>query len=286
MRIGCCISDLEQLPVLQAAGADQCELQVVRLAAASDSDFEHLARALSESAVQAHACNVLLPGELAVVGDSVDEARIAAYLERAMPRLQRLGVRLVVVGSGRSRTVPAGFDHRRALDQFESFLRRAAGIAGGHGVVLALEPLRRAETNLINRVTEGQAFLCERGLDQVQLLADLYHMREEGEPLEVVAGCAHLLAHVHVAGAGRRPPGPADADLAELVARLQAAGYDAGCSVECRWSDFASEAPDALAHLRRLAETKEASSPLSPRRARHASLLRGTLPHEGGVRKL
>jgi sugar phosphate isomerase/epimerase len=257
MRIGCCISDAMQLPVLQAAGADQCELQVVRLAAASDSDFEHLTHALSESAVQAHACNVLLPGELALVGPAVDEARIAAYLERAMRRLERLGVRVVVVGSGRSRTAPVGFDNRRALDQFDSFLRMAATIAGGHGVVLALEPLRSAETNLINRVAEGQAFLRERGLDEVRLLADLYHMREEGEPLRVVAGCSDLLAHVHVAGAGRRPPSPADDDLPEFLALLRAAGYDAGCSVECRWSDFASEAPAALAHLRRLAESGE-----------------------------
>ncbi len=257
MRVGCCISDAGLLPVLEAARADYCKLPVTRLAAASDPDFDQLVSLFAGSAVQPYACNVLLPGDLAVVGQAVDEARIAGYLERAMQRLERLGTRVAVVGSGRSRAVPAGFDGRRALDQFESVLRSAAAIAGSHGVVLALEPLRRAETNLINSVAEGAAFLRERGLGEVRLLADLYHMREEGEPPEVVAGCADLLAHVHVAGAARRPPGPADDDLADFVARLRAAGYEEGCSVECRWSDFASEAPEALAHLRGLAEAAE-----------------------------
>lgn len=254
MKIGCCISDAVLLPVLQSARADYCELPVAHLAAAPDSDFEQLSRLLQEDGVPPYACNVFLPGELAVVGPDVEEARIAAYLEGALQRLERLGTQVVVVGSGRSRAVPAGFDSRRALDQFESFLRQAAAIAGRHGVVLALEPLRTAETNLLNRVSEGAAFLRERDVGGVRLLADLYHMREEGEPLEVLAGCADLLVHVHVAGAGRRPPGPSDGDLAEFVSRLRAAGYGAGCSVECQWSDFASEAPEALAHLRGLAE--------------------------------
>ncbi len=253
MRVGCCIADAALLPVLEAARIDYCELPVARLAA-PDADFDQLTRLLQESAVPPYACNVLLPGELAIVGPAVDEARIAAYLERAMQRLERLGTQVVVVGSGRSRTVPAGFNRRRAADQFEAFLRKASAVAGEHGVVLALEPLRAAETNLVNRVSEGEAFLRERDVDGVRLLADLYHMREEGESLDVLDGCADLLTHVHVAGAGRRPPGPADGDLAEFVTRLRAAGFDAGCSVECHWSDFASEAPGALAHLRAVVE--------------------------------
>ncbi len=233
--------------------ADFCELPVARLAALSDADFDQLAHLLSEGAIPPYACNIFLPGDLAVVGHAVDEAQIAGYLERALRRLEQLGTRLVVVGSGRSRTVPPGFDWRRALDQFEWFLRKAAAIAGDHGVTLALEPLGQAETNLITRVSDGAAFLRERGIDKVRLLADLYHMSEEGEPLDVVSACSDLLAHVHVAGTGRKPPGPTDLDLAAFVARLRAAGYDAGCSVECTWSDFALEAPPALAHLRRLA---------------------------------
>jgi D-psicose/D-tagatose/L-ribulose 3-epimerase len=253
MKIGCCIREATLLPVLEASGADFCELPVARLAALSDPDFDQLAHLLSETAVPPYACNIFLPGELAVVGPAVDKAQIAGYLERAMRRLEQLGTRLVVVGSGRSRTVPPGFDWRRALDQFEWFLRKAAAIAGDHGVTLALEPLGQAETNLITRVSDGAAFLRERGIDKVRLLADLYHMSEEGEPLDVVSACSDLLAHVHVAGTGRKPPGPTDLDLAAFVARLRAAGYDAGCSVECTWSDFALEAPPALAHLRRLA---------------------------------
>lgn len=253
MKLGCCIADQAQLAVLEDASSDYCELPVASTVMTDSLVFEELLGRLQRSPLLAPACNVFLPGELKVVGPVIDQERLHDYVRTAFGRMTRLGVSVVVVGSGRSRAVPEGFSPERALDQFEAFLRTAAEEAAAHGIVISLEPLRRAETNLLNSVEEGAAFIRERHLDRVRLLADLYHMREEGESLDVLEGCADLLVHTHVAGAGRRPPGPGDADLGAFFGRLGAAGYEGRCSIECQWSDFAAEAPRALAHLRAIA---------------------------------
>jgi sugar phosphate isomerase/epimerase len=250
MRLGCCISGGDQLAVLEGAGAGYCELPVARALMESDEAFEQLAARLGESPVPALACNVFLPGGLKVVGPDVDAARLQRYVETALARMERIGAGVLVVGSGAARTVPEGFDRERALAQFEGLLREVARRGAGHGVTVVLEPLRPAETNLLNTVAESAAFLSERDAGPARLLADLYHMREQGESLDVLGATVDLLAHVHVAGVGRGRPGPDAEDLEPFLRELCRAGYAGDCSIECGWKDFAAEAPLGLEHMR------------------------------------
>jgi len=158
---------------------------------------------------------------------------------------------MLVVGSGAARTVPDGFDMARAREQFAGFLRRVAEEAAGHGVTVVLEPLRPAETNLLNTVAESGAFLREHDTGPARLLADLYHMREQGESMEALGD--DLLAHVHVAGVGRGAPASDAADIEPFLRALCQAGFAGDCSIECNWKDFAAEAPGALAYTRSVA---------------------------------
>lgn len=251
IRLGCCISDPALAGVIGDV-ADYCELPVASVV--MPGDVEAIGRRLEEAGCAAVAANVLLPGELKVVGAEVDEARVDAYVAEAAGRLERLGVRRVVFGSGRARAIPDGFERARALDQLEAFVRRAAARMDQHGVTLVIEPLRAAESNVLNTVGEAAAFVRERGLAPARVLADLYHMREEAEGLDALDAAADLLAHTHVAGRERRPPGPGDDDVGDFLRRLHAAGYEGGCSIECRWDDFGAQAPAALVHLRGEAE--------------------------------
>lgn len=250
MRLGCCISGEDQLATLEGA-ADYCELPVARALMESDGDFERLAARLGESPVPALACNVFLPARLKVVGPDVAAGALAGYVTAALRRMERIGARTLVVGSGAARTVPDGFDRERALEQFAGFLRGVAEEAAGHGVTVVLEPLRPEETNLLNTVAESGAFLREHDTGPARLLADLYHMREQGESMDSLAD--RLLAHVHVAGVGRGSPAPDAEDIGPFLRALHDAGYAGDCSIECNWKDFAAEAPAALDHMRSVA---------------------------------
>jgi sugar phosphate isomerase/epimerase len=253
MRLGCCISGEDQLAPIEGS-ADYCELPVARALMESDEGFERLASRLGASPVPALACNVFLPATLKVVGPDVDAGALARYVATALARMERVGARVLVVGSGAARTIPDGFDRERALEQFAGFLGDVAVRAADHGVTVVLEPLRPAETNLLNTVAESAAFLRERDTGPARLLADLYHMREQAESMAVLGETADLLAHVHVAGVGRGGPAPDAEDLEPFLRALHDAGYTGDCSIECNWKDFAAEAPGALAHTRAAAE--------------------------------
>ena len=203
--------------------------------------------------------NVLLPGSLKIVGPAVDLGALAAYAETAFARVAALGGTLCVFGSGGARTIPAGWDPVEGRRQFVAACRVLVPIAATHGVTLALEPLRRAETNLINSVTDGLALLDEVGDERLAILADLFHMVEEGEDVSVVRAAGSQLAHVHVAAQGTRTLPAAATDGAVTAAffrELHAIGYDRRVSIECQWEDVAALG-ESLAFLR---ETWQAMS--------------------------
>ena len=238
MRVGCCVSDRSRLDAADRGGADYAEVPVASWVMAGGD-------ALDGPALPALAANVFLPSDLRLLGPSTDAARLDAYVREAMDRLAHLGVRTLVFGSGEARAIPAEMSRAAALDGLERFLRAAGGRARDAGITLVLEPLRSAETNVWTSVREAGRFLRDRDVPGVRLLADLFHMREEGEGMDAIAEFGDLLAHAHVAGPDRRPPRD-DAELRAFLGALEAAGYAGDCSIECRWNEFAAEVGPAV----------------------------------------
>lgn len=250
MKLGCCISSADQLPVLAAAGADYCELPLARMVmGVAEPELEALRAALAET-VPARACNVFLPPELRVVGPGVDARALEGYVTAALERAGRLGVAMLVFGSGRSRNVPEGFGRERAIEQLAAFLDATGARCERAGVALALEPLGAAESNLINSVGEGASFLARWRPRGTRLLADLYHMMEENEPLSAIDEYADLIVHTHVADSGRAAPGTGTYPIAEFFQKLRANNYQGKCSIECRWDDFTAQIGPAMAAVR------------------------------------
>jgi sugar phosphate isomerase/epimerase len=156
-----------------------------------------------------------------------------------------------VYGSSGSRNVPDGYSRDKANDEIVSFLKIIAGPAKLHGVAIAIEPLGRAECNIINTVDEGVEIAQRVGLpQQITVLADLYHMLCNGESLASVQRAASLglLSHVHVAcGRDRHSPRPEDIDtLREFLSYAKQAPVVPRCSLECRLVDFEHDAHVAL----------------------------------------
>jgi len=254
MKFGCCVDGFDQVGALEAAGADYCELPVAGGVMANGEDgrarfFEEIARCR----VKPLGYYILFPRTLPLVGSSADEAAIRRYSVEAVDRMSAAGGRTVVFGSGRARSIPDGVRREDALDQLERLLRWIVAEAGGRGLVIALEPLCRAESNVFNSIGECAAFVRDRRLDGVRLVADSYHMVEESEPLEAIDAAADLVAHAHVADDARRPPGQGHYDLAAFLRRLRLSGYRGNCSIECNWTDFANEIGPSMGAVRRAA---------------------------------
>ena len=257
MRFGCCVNQ-EQIDIIAQAGFDFCELPARSvLPFEDDAAAMPVLRALEAAPLRPEAFNVLVPAQLPMVGPQADFAALRTYLRRAFERMVRLGGAVVVLGSGAARRIPDGMPRDRALDQLAEALALAADEAGRAGIELALEHLNRGESNVFTGLAECQAFVEERGLGGLRLLADLHHLEVEHEPLSSVTAAGPLLAHVHVADGGRRAPGSGGYDYAGFMDALHAAGYDRRISAECGWDDLQSQAAGALVFMRQSWQTND-----------------------------
>lgn len=251
MRFGCCVSTLEHVQILADAGYDYCELpaRVVQPLDAEAAAVPAL-RAFDAAPLRAEAFNVLVPPQLPLVGAHADLDVLRTYFRQAFGRMVQLGGAVVVLGSGQARHIPDAVPRHAGLDQLANALAVAADEATRAGIVLALEPLNHGECNVFNTLAESRAFITNRNLDDVKLLADLHHIELEREPFAEVIAAAPLLAHVHVADGGRRAPGAGGYDYDGFMAALHKASYDQRISAECGWDDLQMQAAEALIFMR------------------------------------
>lgn len=253
MRAGICV-DADRFAAAKAAGFDYVEVNASKIAAMPDEEFGRTAAAAKDLGLSVAAANIFIPGGIKLVGPEVDKARQEEHVTRTLERLKTLGVRVVVLGSGGARRVPDGFSRDEAFAQLVDFCQRLAPIAGRNGITIAVEPLRRQETNILNTAREGLALVKAVDRPEIKLLVDYYHMTEEGEDPGVILEAGKQLAHVHVANPKGRvyPADAAETNYSAFFANLCKIGYAGGVSVEASTKDFAADAPRALSVVRAL----------------------------------
>jgi D-psicose/D-tagatose/L-ribulose 3-epimerase len=253
MRYGCVIAP-QHIGAAIAAGFDYVELP----ARALEPEGQHgpairaigLALARSQRSIKVEVFSSLLPEDLVVVGPEVDHERLQRYLGRVFTAMWALGGIQVVIGSGAARRVPEGFAHEQAELQFAEALAFIAAQADRNGLDLVLNPLNRAETNLLTTLDDCCRFCSDHNNEQIGLLADSYHLLAEEEPLSIVGECDRLIAHVHVTDSDYLPPGLGSFDFAPFFGSLRAIGYDTRMSLKCIWGDFERQAGPALAFVK------------------------------------
>jgi sugar phosphate isomerase/epimerase len=102
-------------------------------------------------------------------------------------------------------------------------------------------------------VHDGATIVEEVGHPNLQLLADLYHMAEEKEPVANVAEAGKLIRHTHLADRGRVAPGystQGEEDFIGFFRALRQAGYNARCSFEGSFSDMSTQLKPSLDLMR------------------------------------
>lgn len=93
-------------------------------------------------------------------------------------------------------------------------------------VRIALEPINRYETSLINSATEGLELINEVGAENLGLLLDTFHMNiEEPSIEESIKLCGDRIFHFHVADSNRWYPGAGHIDFVSVLTSLYETGY-------------------------------------------------------------
>ena len=181
-----------------------------------------------------------------------DPAIRQAAIERIhdhIPLAARFGA-VIIIGLIRG-VVKPGVERDQAMDWLTEALQHCCQSAWNEGVRLALEPINRYETSLINTVAEGFNLIDAVGMPNFGLLLDTFHMNiEEPRIEESIRACGSRIFHFHVADSNRRHPGAGHLDFRSILRALQETGYEGFVSGEfLPWPDAITAAEKNIAWL-------------------------------------
>ncbi len=254
MKFGVC-GNMKLASVAAQDGYDYMEWSVAELLRPRESEeaFEASFSALKSATPPFQAANSFVPGDLKITGPNVDAPALEAFVRTTMERAARFGLDIIVFGSGGARQIPEGFDRQRAHEQLVTFCRMVGPIAHGHGVTIAVEPLNKAECNVLNTVAECAALVNEVAHPAIRLLVDAYHMMRDGDAFESIVEHGHLLVHAHIATIPSRfAPAAEPCDVAPFFDALKKVRYKGRISIEGKIPHPETELPAALAMMRNL----------------------------------
>jgi sugar phosphate isomerase/epimerase len=149
-------------------------------------------------------------------------------LERLRKHLrlaEKLGAHLIVGGvRGRSSGNPSQQQEQKASMNEAVAVLAAEGRS--LGVTIVIEPINRYETNYINTIDDGLAFIEEIGDTELKLVPDTFHMNiEEGDMTDSLVRAGSRIGYMHFADSNRRPAGQGHTNFVQVLAALVTAGY-------------------------------------------------------------
>ncbi len=252
VRVGYCAS-LAEIDAVKSAGFDYIELRTSEIAALSDADYEKLADKLKQIKLPAPVTYLFIPADIKLTGPQVNQDQQMDYVRKALDRVFKLGTSTVVFGSGSARRYPDGYSKEEALRQLVDFCKRLGPEARKRGITIAIEPLRKEESNIINSLAEGLQLVKAVHDSNIQLNVDYYHLAMEKEDPAVILEAKKYVRHVHTANPQGRvfPLKWEEYNYGPFYQSLRKIGYDKEISIEAQTKDFQHEAPQAIAFVRR-----------------------------------
>jgi D-psicose/D-tagatose/L-ribulose 3-epimerase len=220
-------------PRVAELGFDVIELQVEE---PGQWDPGRAAELIAGHGLATSLCCVMGPGRDLSVADRGVVAATQEYLRGCIDVAERIGS-AVVAGPmyapvGRLWRLGAT-ERERTLQRVAAGLRPLADYAGERGVRLAVEPLNRYETSLINTVEQGLELIELVSSDACGLLLDTFHLNiEERDPSAAASAAGSRIAHLHACGTDRGAPGRDRFDWHGFMGALRGAGYEGSLCIE------------------------------------------------------
>ncbi len=189
--------------------------------------------------------------------------RTRAVIGRLIDLCARMGGRYLVHGSPAQRNPVAGQSVADALARATETWVFAGERAGQAGVTYCIEPLGRAQTQVVNTVAEGAAIVAAAGLSGLRTMLDTSSAgATEGEPLAALIDRwwpSGLLTHVQLNDRNRRAPGQGDDRFGPILAALARQRYDGWLAMEP--FDYQPDGPGcaayAIGYVRGLLEARQ-----------------------------
>ncbi|MED4599230.1 sugar phosphate isomerase/epimerase [Paenibacillus validus] len=211
--------------------------------------------------IQALVCGAFGPNRDISSEDSHVREEGLAYIRTCVDFAVQLGSPLVsgpmYAATGKTRLLTPA-EKKQQLEWTVENLKAAADYAGEKGVKLAIEPLNRFETDLINTVEQGVNLLERVNHSNVGFLLDTFHMNLEEKSIgDAIRAAGKHILNFHSCENDRGIPGTGHIPWEEVSKALQDIQYDGYVVIEAFTTDI-KEIARAVSQWRPLASSQDA----------------------------
>ena len=165
--------------------------------------------------------------------DAAVRRRTQDYIKALIHFCGDLGGTVMIHGSPKQRTVQEGWDRSEVWRYTVETFASCMDVAKERGVAYCIEPLSRANTNLLNSVEEALRLVREVNHPNFQTMVDCCSGSTEGRPLtDLFRQAGPHMRHVHVNDPNGRGPGFGDLKFGPVLKALRDLNYDRYISLE------------------------------------------------------
>jgi D-psicose/D-tagatose/L-ribulose 3-epimerase len=224
-------------------------------------DVQSINQAMEKNNLDAIICGVFGPDRNICSHDPAIRANARRYSQWLIDAAAQLGS-AVVCGPMYSAVGKAHLDDDNARAQEWNLavteIRDLADYAAGKGIKIALEALNRFETDMINTVSQGLAFISDVSRDNLGLHLDTFHMHlEEKSSPDAICMAGDKIYHFHACENDRGIPGTGQVHWPEISAALKSVGYQGPVVIESFTSQV-KEIARAVCIWREIAPSQDA----------------------------
>ena len=191
-------------------------------------------QAMEKAGVGMTACCVMRPGENPCSPDAEERKRAVARLKRMVDLTGEMGGEAV---AGPLYSPCSYLTGKAATDEELKWCAECLSAAADHAekadIPLAIEPLNRFETYVINTVDQALAMVERVGSPYLTVQVDTFHANiEEKDTGESIRKAGKHLGHFHASESDRGVPGTGQVAWEEAFAALRDVGYDKWVTIE------------------------------------------------------
>ncbi len=220
-------------------------------------DAAALVPVLRDLGLKPHVCGVFGPGRDISSPDAAERARTRDYLAECFSMAETLGTGFVFgpmyAQVGKARQLSED-DRKREWDLAVSELRTVCKDAASRGLSIALEPINRFETDMVNSVSDALRMIRDIDHPSARIMIDSFHMTiEESDIGAAIRSAGKDLIHVQVSENHRGVTGTGLTPWTEFRDALHDIGYQGSVVIEsftpenrdlaaavCIWKRFTS----------------------------------------------
>jgi D-psicose/D-tagatose/L-ribulose 3-epimerase len=260
----------ELFPKIKAMGFDAVEIPVEDPGLI---DNQFLKQALADHGLRGIVCGAFGPTRDLTHEDPAVHQQCFDYIEQCFELCNVLGAKFLAgpmySAVGKARMVPPG-QRQKEWSLAVSNLRKVCEMAEPRGLSIALEPLNRFESDLVNTAEDVVRMAREIDHPSARVMLDSFHMTIEERDLEqAILATGDKLIHVQVSENYRGTPGTGLTPWAAFKSGIEKVGYQGVISIEsftpeikelagavCFWKNMADNqddfAADGLSFLKQL----------------------------------